>query len=121
MSEVNFRPILLMGEATTKVDDLARQYVEKFNEVGGFVIEKYKARNPTDEEVAHAKKTIMVGLRVEKTGNDWFTVAPVNNMLTKVRLFVVEVTQHRRLPKDIEDMKLEKAKATIKLTNPTNK
>ena len=121
MSEVVFHPILLAGDATIKVEELAQQYVDKFNEVGGFVIEKFKTRNPTDEEMEGAKKKLMLGLRVDKLNDEWFTIQAINGTLTKQRLFVVEVTQHRRLPADIEKMKIEKAKATIKLTKQNNK
>lgn len=114
MKELKPRSLVMAVEFGHDINVVAQQYVQQFNESGGFVIEKYSVRKPTEEEIAQLQKRNVDSLGIVKKGDEWFSQSSDGRKIVAKPLFVIEIQETRRLPMDLEKLKLLKAEEKLK-------
>lgn len=114
---VTMNPIMLALDIGHDVGKFAQDYVDRFNEVGGFVILKFKTRKATDAEIDKVKQSnALKKIDFLKKNGDWFSQSKDNTgkIVTKT-IFVIDILKAERLPKQIEEMKIKKAQEKFKM------
>lgn len=109
---VEMRPLLLAVEIEHDRNVVAQQWVQQFNETGGFVIQEYTLRKPTESEIEQAKKYTKAA-EIVKKGDEWFTQAKVSGKIVTKIMFVLDIKKAERLPMDLEKLKLLKAEEKL--------
>lgn len=108
---VQMKPLIIAIGMEHDANVVARQWVDEFNQSGGFVIQGYTLRRPTDLEIEQAKK--YTG-EVVKKGGEWFTQATISGKIVTKKIFVIDIQKAERLPMDLEKLKLLKAAEKLK-------
>lgn len=109
---VEMRPLLLAMDIEHDRNVVAQQWVQQFNEAGGYVIQEYTLRKPTESEIEQAKKYTKAA-EIVKKGDEWFTQAKVSGKIVTKIMFVLDIKKAERLPMDLEKLKLLKAEEKL--------
>lgn len=102
--------IMMFCDAGYDIEQVASAYIQQFNKLSRFNVVEWSARNPTDQEIEHAKQhQLDSGVdKVEKAGEKWFAIRGEE----KKRLFVLVINRYQKLPQHLYESKMKNLEVT---------